>query len=175
MMLIEKSPVRSAVYAIIQPFLQIALLRRPPQDLPCSRLLLGLTLAVHLLLGILLYLFQYPFFTALIAAAAGTSMLCILSYSLLSMNGLRQRFVQTLSALAGTDIVIGLISIPVITLSASGPASLLYFLILIWNLAVASHILRHALSVNPLQGFAFALVFFLITIIVTQPLLPSGL
>ncbi len=165
-------PVRNAVYAILNPFLQIALLRRPPQELPCSGVLLGLVLAGHLLLGLVLYLFQYPVLNALIAAATGTVMLSALSYSLLYMNGVRNRFIQTLSALAGTDILIGLISIPVITLGASGPASLLYLLILAWNLTVAGHILRHALSVTALQGFIFALIFFMATIMAMRSILP---
>ena len=168
-------PVRLPVYAIIHPFLQIALLRRPPQELPCSTLLLGLVLTLHLLLGLGLYLFKYHFLTACLAAIAGTVILSTLSYSLLYMNGVKQRFVQTLSALAGTDILIGLISIPIITLGASGPASLLYLLILAWNLTVATHILRHALAVTALQGFVFALIIFMFTMIAMRAILPAAL
>ncbi len=165
-------PVRNAVYAIINPFLQIALLRQPPQNLPCSGLLLGLVLTGHLLLGLVLLLFLYPIQYALIAAATGTALLCALSYTLLSMNGVRNRFIQTLSALAGTDILIGLLTIPVITLGTSSPASLLSLLIHAWNLTVAGHILRHALSVTALQGFVFALIFFMVTIMAMGSILP---
>ncbi len=160
------------MYAIIHPFLQIALLRSPPQELPRSHMLLGLVLALHLLLGFGLYLLQYPFLTATLAAITGTVILSILSYSLLYMNGKIQRFVQTLSALAGTDILIGLISIPIITLGVSGLASLLYLLIVAWNLTVAAHILRHALTVSVQQGFVFALIFFMFTMMVIRSILP---
>ena len=175
MMQVLNVPARNAVYAIINPFLQIALLRKPPQELPSSELLLGLVLAGHLLLGLVLYLFQYPIHNAIAAAAAGTAMLCALSYTLLYMNGVKNRFIQTLSALAGTDILIGLISIPIVTLGTTGPASLLYLLVLAWNLTVAGHILRHALSVTALQGFVFALIFFMATIMVMRSILPSAL
>ncbi len=161
------------MYAIIIPFLQIALLRRAPQDLPCSTLLLGLVLIVHLLLGTGLFLFQYPFRIALTAAVTGTLILCILSYSLLYINGLGNRFTQTLSALAGTDILISLISLPAITLDGSLPSSLMYLLILAWNLTVAGHILRHALSVSVTQGFVFAVIFFMFTIMVMRSILPA--
>ena len=159
------------MYAIIQPFLLIALLRRPPQELPQSRLLLRLVLAVHLLLGILLYLFQYRFLTALLTAATGTLMLCALTFSLLIISGNRQRLVKTLCALGGPDIIVGVISIPVLTLAPAGASSLFYVLIMAWNLAVAAHILRHALSVSAIQGFVYAMIFFMLTITVLQVLI----
>jgi hypothetical protein len=158
--------------AIIIPFLQIAMLRRKPQELPYSTVLLGIVLSLHLLLGLLVYQLQYPFLPAATAALTGTFILGALSYTLLYMKGVAPRFVQTLSALAGTDILIGLMSIPIITMGASGLSSLLYLTVLGWNLSVATHILRHALDVSVMQGFVFAIIFFMFTMMVLRAILP---
>ncbi|MCO6441017.1 MAG: hypothetical protein J5I81_08025 [Nitrococcus mobilis] len=77
-------------------------------------------------------------------------------YGILAFRGLQIRFVQTASAIFGTDAIITLISLPVLAATSTGPAQDAYILFAmaglgIWNLLVMGHILRHALSL-PLPG-----------------------
>ena len=53
-------PPTPTVYALVHPFVQLALLRRRPQDFPWSPLLLGLVLLAHWVLGIVLFSFRLP-------------------------------------------------------------------------------------------------------------------
>jgi hypothetical protein len=72
----------------------------------------------------------------------------------LTLKNLRARFVQTLTAIEGVDVLIMLLSwLPThwfYSLKQAGaptvlPALMLFFL-MIWNVVIIGHILRHALS-----------------------------
>lgn len=135
--------------------LDICLLRAAPQDLPCSWELFGLTLIAGLGLG-------YP---AMQAFGPPNPVLELLvsflftlgfTYSILAFRGLKVRFVQTTSAIFGTDAIITLLALPVLYAAATATTQDAYTLFAlaglgIWNLLVMGHILRHALSL-PLPG-----------------------
>ncbi len=169
------------MYAIVHPFVQLALLRIRPQDLPHSTLLMGLALGAHLLLGVMLFAFRLPPLQALMAAATGTVLLCAMTVSLLYLNRLQARILQTLTALAGADVVVGMAALPVTAWlhgslddgAASGMPGLLFLLLLGWNLAVAGHVLRHALSAPLPLGIVIALVFYVLSVTVMQALFPG--
>ena len=169
------------MYAFILPFVEIALFRKAPQDLPESRLLLGLALGAHAALGMALYAMRKDPLTALIAGATGTLLLVALTLSLLFAIGLAPRTVRTLTALSGIDVVIGVVGLPVTAwLNAAtgaspidGVASLAFVVLLIWNLAVAGHVLRHALSVPLPMGVVLALIIFVVSVIVMMRLFPD--
>ena len=59
--------------ALVAPFVQIALLRCKPQNLPASIFLLKLALLAHVLLGVLMFTTRLSFAQALLAGAVGFS------------------------------------------------------------------------------------------------------
>lgn len=168
------------MYALIQPFVQITMLQGKPQDLPSSLFLLKLTLAAHALLGVLMFTSRLPFMQALLAGATSTLVMCALSASLLFANRQSARIVQTLTAMAGSDVVIGIAALPVTAWlhsngdgAASGLAGLLFLGLVVWNLVVAGHVLRHALS-SPLPlGVVLALVLYVLSINIMHALFPG--
>ena len=170
------------MYAIIQPFLEIALFRKAPQDLPESRLLLGIALGAHAVLGMALYAMRKDPLTALIAGATGTLLLVTLTLSLLLINGLAQRTVRTLTALTGIEVVIGVVGLPVTAwLNAAtgsspidGIAVLAFVVLLLWDLAVFGHVLRHALSAPLPMGVVLALIILVLWVMIMKSLFPDA-
>jgi len=169
------------VYALLQPFLRIALLRGKPQDLPWSPLLMWLVLAVHLAMGTAAFALRLDGLSALAAGVASTALLVAMTASLLYANRKPARVIQAVTALAGADVVVGLAALPVSAAlhadlgpeAASGLPGLLFLVLLGWNLAVAGHVLRHALDAPLPLGIVIALVFYVLSVNVLHTLFPG--
>ena len=149
--------------------LAIALLRKGPQTLPASPFLLYLVLVVHWATGVVLGLFSLSLPLALLSSLTGTLIMVALVHGLLLLHGLHSRVTQTLSALAGCEVLIGLLALPLTALFYTGGtmaelAALLSLLLLGWNVAVAAHIFRHALNVSMGMGLLFAIGYTLISL-----------
>jgi len=170
----------SSLRAIIDPFIQICLLRRGPQDLPTSGILLAIALTAQTVMTILLSGVTLSVPGALLSGVVDTALLVVLTGTLLYVQGRNVRVVQTLTALAGTGAIITLVALPlsgwlhgVDQAAGEGGFALLLLLILTgWSLAVAGHIFRHALSVPYFVGLVLAVVFYWISISVFRALFP---
>ena len=163
--------------------------RLGPQDLPHSppllvRLLLGV-IAVQLLIGLMLDATpdspaRLPF-SVLMALA--------LPWLLLAWFGKRERYVQTMTALVGTDLLMLLVLAPLLWLAgdmptpASEPVTLtpaqafvsLFGLALMgWRVVVGGHIWRHALNWPMAGGVLVALGVFVVDIWLDQALFASS-
>jgi len=170
----------NALLALVKPFVDICLLKRNPQDLPTSGLLLGITLAAYGLSGVLVSATMLPTGTALLAGLADTALLSFLTASLLYLQRLQARVPQTLTALAGTGAILGVVALPLTNWAQSARQSgtdamlpeLIILLLLGWSLTVAAHILRHALSTSFPVGLILAIVFFWVSINIMYWLFP---
>jgi hypothetical protein len=154
--------------SLFRAIASIALLRQGPQILPASAILLYLVLAAHWGTGVLLGLFSLTPVMALLSALVGTLIMVALVHGLLLLHRLHSRVTQTLTALAGCEVLIGLLALPLTALFYAGGtmaelASLLSLLLLGWNVAVAAHIFRHALNVSVGMGILFAVGYTLIS------------
>lgn len=142
-------------------FIDICLLRAGPQDLPASGFLAGVTVLLHWLLGVLLSLYGLPPALALVSALLGTLLLVAVVHGLLALRGLGSRFHQTLTAMAGCELLLGLFAFPLMVwyYNTDDPfiPSILSLGLLAWGLVVSTHILRHALNVPAVMGFVAAL------------------
>jgi len=171
---------RVSMYAVVEPFLEVCLLRRGPQDLPPSGLLLGLALVAYYLVSALTAMAVYGPGVGLLQAGVEVITLAGYTYAGLQVAGRLARFWQTLIALAGTGTVIGLVMVPLVYVlypEASGNlaavASMVYLLLVGWLLAVFGHIFRHALSFGHLGwGVLVALGYLVVSSVVLQGLFP---
>jgi hypothetical protein len=158
----------SEIQTIVRPFVEICLLRRGPQDLPDSILLLGIVLVAHTVMSILLNAVVLNAWNAFLAGVTDTLLVSILTGSILYLHGFKTRIVQTLSAMTGTGAIIALLAIPPFSWhagaqqsgSVNAVGSLMVLGIVVWSLAVTGHILRHALSVSYLLGILLAVAFY---------------
>ena len=170
----------SSLRAIVDPFIQICLLRRGPQDLPFSGILLAITLIAHTVMSVLLSTVALSATRALLSGVVDTVLLVVLTGALLYAQRRNTRVIQTLTALAGTGAIITLAALPVSgwlhgadqAAGEGGFAVLLLLILTGWSLAVTGHIFRHALSVPYFLGLVLAAAFYWISISVFRALFP---
>lgn len=168
--------------ALINPFIQICLLRQGPQDLPTSGILLAIALTAHTVMSVVLSHISLNTLQALLSGLLDTVMLVVLTGSLLFVQRRITRVTQTVTALAGTGAIITFLALPLSgwlhgadQAAGEGGFALLLLLILTgWSLAIAGHIFRHALSVPYFVGLVLAVVFYWISISVFRALFPMG-
>lgn len=155
---------------LMQAFWQILVLRGSPQSMPHSSFLLGILLVLHLLSGIAFGALSQPLGESMILAALGTTLVVVLSYLLLTLYGVLNRLVQTMIAIAGCELLIGLMSLPfnvwftAVDKSNAALPALVILLLLGWNVAVVGHIWRNALGVSKWLGLLFAIGYVILTI-----------
>ncbi len=160
---------------IINFFIELALLRRTPQDLPPSQALLLLVLMVGLGAGVLLAM------TAGVGVGSGL-LQSLLDFALmlgalaLALRLLErpERFLQTATALVGVDTLITFMALLPVGMARpverdSGLlalAGLLFLLLVAWSVLAIGHILRHAFGLSLLQGAAIAIGFDLLSFVI---------
>ena len=168
--------------ALIYPFVQICLLRLKPQDLPSSATLLVLVLAAHTVVGVAVASVNLRFGQAVAAGVVDTALLSGLTTALLIARTLRERTVQTLTALAGAGTVIGILAFPVSLwlhgahhANEQSPVLAIALLaVLGWSLLVSAHVLRHALSAPFYVGILVSIAFYWISVNILGGLFPLG-
>ena len=168
--------------ALIHPFIRICMLRMRPQDLPSSSTLLAVVLVAHTLLSVCAAAIDLRFGPALVAGVADTALVCGLTTALLMLCKLRERAIQTLTALAGAGTVIGFLAFPISlwlhdaeAAHEQSPALMVLLLaVLAWSLAVSGHILRHALSAPYYVGLLVSVGFYWISVRILHGFFPVG-
>jgi hypothetical protein len=169
-------------------YFEIALFRRAPQDLPASSTLLYLSLLLYAVVSFAAMSVQLPRDSAMLQALADTGLMAAFTWGVLAFRSRQPRFPQTLCALAGTGIVLGLIAIPVlawllrlgdpadangVTPAAVVPSLLLLFL-MGWSIAVVAFIFRHALEVSRGIGVSLAVAYLVLSFALSNLLLALG-
>lgn len=165
-------------------WLDICLLRKGPQDLPASRVLLTLTVITYGLVSFLLSLPGYDVARALLMALTELMLLVAFAAALLFMTGKIARLNQTLTALTGTGTLLGLLALPLVTtLSPSQDAAqlsdvigLFWLVLFAWSLLVIAHIMRHALAIAFPVAIGVSVLYTLVALQLMTNLfpLPSG-
>lgn len=150
-----------AVFVLIRAFFELCRLRLRPQDLPASAELLIVATAAYGLSSAGLTLISQSVPVSLMAGAVDSLMLLALTYAVLLLRRVPGRWLQTSIAMAGTGALLTILAAPLYMWLAhvggaqgGGPSpaiSLLILVIIVWNVVVMGHILRHALSF-PLPG-----------------------
>ncbi|MFO7602817.1 MAG: hypothetical protein R6X06_03270 [Gammaproteobacteria bacterium] len=153
-------------------------LQSGPQVMPYSNGLLVVLLLLHLLVDIVLAGRNALAWNHLAAAGANTLFSATFVFALLHWANKAPRFVQTLSALLAVEIVLGVLAGGLLLVyplpGFASLVTLLWLLLMAWNVAVAAHIFRHALDKNLIWGLGLGLVyFFLAWQVVTMVLGPE--
>jgi len=164
----------------LQKLLSLLFLKSAPQDLSYSpRLLLQLAVAYvfsgivvlqttlnpeDMFAGILLGFFVQYVFTYLVLQALGRS----------------SRFLQTFCAILGVGILFNLLSWPVFSVLSDASLSetlktsmsLVFLMLISWEVLVKAHIFRHALEMKMFSALALSFSLFFISIALSQLLFP---
>jgi hypothetical protein len=166
---------------LIRAWFDICLLRKGPQDLPASGFFLGLSLCCYVVVSFLVAAPSAGAMEAVRLALVDTGMLITFVAALLYLQSKTARILQTLSALAGSGSLMGLLALPLVLLVNPGqpaeqvPALLAGFWLslLIWNLFVMAHIMRHALSSSFAVGLGAAVLYTLVSLQIVATLFPQ--
>ncbi len=170
----------NALAVLLQAFVDIALFRRGPQDLPAASVLLYPVLAFWTLLNTVIAGFDLPAPYALLVGLENTIVPVVFTAFILRSSGRPGRIPQTLTALAGTGALINIIAMPVVYAMAEARragtpvegVALAWLLVFVWSLFVSAHIYRHALNTRLLVGFLLTLVLLGVLVPVVQLSLP---
>lgn len=150
------------IWALINGFLDVCLLRQSPAILPSSRALAVVTTVVFLSLSLTSEFFggRADYFPARSLLVLGLSFLIVAG--MLTIRGVSSRLTQTWTAYTGCGALVSLTLLP---LSLTAPAAdqqvnpltaLLILFLLLWSVVIDAHIYRHALSISFAAGLAAA-------------------
>ncbi len=145
-------------------WLQQCLLRRAPQDDPVSYRALMQALSGYVLVDLVQVSASSGPGVSLGMTLLDVLLMVVFAWVILRVTGKTQRFVQTLTSLAGTGMILGLAALPLVQLAASAHRNnepmtdlvLGWLMLLVWGISVQAHIFRHALSVRFGTGLMLA-------------------
>ena len=149
--------------AIINLFWQICLLRQSPARVPAAGTLLALVVLGNLAcsIGVSMAFDQNPgLLTVTNSILVGQATTALLVLGALTTRGLGERFVTTITAWFGCDLIItACFAVLLPVSSVLGPFALSLGLLgfLIWSVTVAGHILHKALTVQLPIGIGVAM------------------
>jgi hypothetical protein len=157
---------------LIRLYTQIALLRRGPQDLPVSTLLLVLTVLAYLLISLVVSLIlppvkeQLPLSRWLVPLLIGTVFTLVWYAALLRLVGRPERTLQTVTAVFGLQTMLAPPSIAFEWLMQryiedstwQVPITCVGLLLLAWLIAANSHIVRAALEWSAMASVALVIL-----------------
>lgn len=159
---------------IVKTLFNICLLRKGPEDLPCDMslmmFLIGLSLAVSVWLGAIIYDLQI----AGLSSVAGLFFSFVFAKILLLKNP--ERFIQTFCAMMGAVTLINLISVPAVYPLSNEELNenlvlifgLLSFGLFIWIVVVYGFIFSRAIASTLGHGVAISVGYALLNIIILQ-------
>lgn len=153
---------------LLQTFLDIALWRKGPQDLPASRGLVLCAAALYALVAVVrVRSFDLQWQTAWQIAAIDIAMSAVWVWAVLAFFGRQQRFVQTFSAMLGVSILLGGLELIVrVVQIVLDDADLPAFWLLLRVIAIAlmlGRIFKHAIERSLAMGIALTITIALCT------------
>ena len=155
-------------------FLDICLFRKGPQDVPASTALLKMCLLAYAASGLLVLVLSTPLQVALLQTLLDLVLLAGLLYLALILHQHSARFEQTLAAITGSGTLMGLLALPLTAwIVHQGPQgdsefpSLLMWILITWNIAVMTHILRQAFNTSVWVGALYAMGYTVLSLTLT--------
>lgn len=163
-------------------FWQLCRLRIGPEDMPGERAFTVLIVAMGWALSVLvLWQERGDFRLGLSVTSVITAVDVMSLYALLSLTRKANRFPQTLTALAGADVVITLIQLPFVMLGSYVPEKSPFvmffwmagFGLFAWELAIRGYIYHRSLQVGVFQANLLAFALMLLSLAVSVKLFPE--
>lgn len=152
---------------LVRILFDIVLLRRGPDDLPRSVILLGMTIllwvfSVLVALVLIGSFDEADFFISMFSALVGV--LCYMA--IVQLAGYPARVLQTVSAVLGTGALITLVFVAayvlLLPLAGEADAALVATLLVFWSIPVEGHIVSRAIDRHWYIGILLAVFVFII-------------
>lgn len=167
---------------LLQAFIDIALRRRGPGDLPESTALLALTVAAYAAFSAVQSLMLFGLQDLAGRTAADVLLTGGLIWLLLIATGRRHRFTQAASAVFGTGALLSPLVIALLALkapaAASSPVALLVWAgsvaVIVWFTLIVAHILRAALDTGVFTAMAVSIAYVVGSAALLTWMFPAG-
>ena len=166
--------------SVLQKLLALMILKSAPQDLPYSPQLTVQLAFVYILSGIAVLQSTLAPDDMLGGLILGLLVQVVFTHLVLASLNRRARFVQTISAIFGVSIIFNLLSWPLFIVFADETAqeslkssmSLLFLLLISWEVLVKAYIFKHALEMKMFAALALSFSLFFISVTLSQLLFP---
>jgi hypothetical protein len=164
----------------LQKLLSLLFLKSAPQDLTySSRLMLQFAVA-YVFSGIIVLQTTLNPDDMFAGILLGFFVQYIFTYLVLQALNRRSRFLQTFCAILGVGILFNLLSWPVFSVLSDASISeavktsmsLVFLMLISWEVLVKAHIFRHALEMKMFGALALSFSLFFISIALSQLLFP---
>ena len=166
--------------SVLQKLLALMILKSAPQDLPYSPQFAVQMAIVYIFSGLVVLQSTLSPDDMLGGLLLGLFVQLVFTYLVLRALNRSARFVQTISAMLAVSILFNLLSWPVFIVVADAAAteglkatmSLMFLLIISWEVLVKAYIFRHALEMKMLSALALSFSLFFISVTLSQLLFP---
>lgn len=158
---------------IILRLIDICLFRAGPEDVPARTGLLQMALLAYLLVGVAINLLDTSWTLSLTVSIA--DLIILLAFIWLLLRGYQHlpRLNQTLTALTGCSVLLGILVMPFLavfyqyeeTESMASVLLLLLMAMMLWSLMVTAHILRRALDCSAPVAVGWTVLYVIVSII----------
>ena len=160
---------------IISQYIDLCLFKASPAELPASDSLLKLTLLVYFLTGVALSYIDNSWIISIFTSLADMLFMMIAVALLLKFRGFQTRYQQSLSALAGTGVCIGIVGTPIMIWfnrineaeQATSLAMIFVLALMFWSLMVTAHIFRQTLEIKPSSASILTVAYTLMSILIS--------
>jgi len=160
--------------------LALLFLKATPQDLPYSLRLTIQLLVFYVLSGVIVLQTTLAPDDLYAGIILGVLVQYVFAYAVLLALHKSARLMQTFAAMVGVSLLFNVISWPVFSVLADNAAgealkstmSLVFLLLISWEVLVKAHIFKHALEMKMFGALALSFSLFFISITLSQLLLP---
>lgn len=158
---------------IISRLIAICLFRAGPDDLPVKSGLLQRSLLAYLLVGVAINVLDTSWVLSLSVSVADTLILLGFTWVLLRIYHHLPRLNQTLLALTGCSVLLGILVMPFLAMfyqydetePMANTLLLILMVVMLWSLMVTAHIIRRALETSAPVSVAWTVLYVIISII----------
>lgn len=167
--------------SVLQNLIALLILKATPQDLPYSTQLTLKLVAAYVVSGIVVLQATLNPDGLIQELLLGLLIQLVFTYAVLRALNYGARFLQTLCAILGVGILFNLISWPILAMLSDAAASdtmrsslsLMFLMIMSWEVLVKAHIYKHALEIKMFSALALSFSLFFISIALLQLLFPA--
>ena len=173
---------------LFQAFFEICRFRKRPQDIPASKNLLTIFILIYIVLSIFIADLYQETEQAIFGSFIELGLLLLFSWAMLQTSGKAVRWLQTVTALIGTNLIINIFALPAYVLVSfnsageldTGSSTQSFGLLILaamacWNIAIMSHILKNALETHFAIALFLAITYIWIAFSFTTAIMPTGM
>jgi len=165
----------------LQKLLALLVLKTAPQDLRYSQQTMVQLSVAYIFSGIIVLQTTLSPDDMLAGLLLGLFVQLSFTYLVLRALNKNARFVQTFCAIIGVGVLFNLLSWPILSVLADDASleslrssmSLMFLLLISWEVLVKAHIFRHALEMRMFSALALSFSLFFISVALSQLLFPG--